>query len=273
MLKKPTLLLVLITVGLASYAQIETDRPDFTESPNVVPKGALQIESGFIYETNRTNFVSLDEEGHQIDRAITLNTTLFRYGINDRFELRLNWSIDKMYVHEFVHPLVDVSAEFFDPAKGLSSTFVGVKTNLYKSDKVSVGLLSHIYIPSLRSGDFSKGFGEFIAPEFLIPCSIDLTDKLGIAFQYGLSWSGVEPGATTSYTFALGYGVTDKLSSYVEPYGYIDKDGNELHLINGGFTYLVTDNFLIDLTGGLGLNEEAPDNFIGCGASLLINKK
>ena len=40
--------MLLLLVSTSLVAQIETDRPDFTESPNVVPKGALQIETGFI---------------------------------------------------------------------------------------------------------------------------------------------------------------------------------------------------------------------------------
>jgi hypothetical protein len=43
--------------------------------------------------------------------------------------------------------------------------------------------------------------------------------------------------------------------------------------VNGGFTYLVNDNFQLDLTGGFGLNDEAPDNFISCGASFLLFDK
>ena len=158
----------------------------------------------------------------------------------------------------------------FDPINSMSPAFVGIKTNLFKSEKVSIGLLGHLYLPGLAT---ENAQASFVAPEFLIPCTIDITDRFGIAFQYGLSWDGETPNPTTSYTLALGYGITDALSFYVEPYGFLTNSGDELHLINGGFTYLVNDNIQVDLTGGFGLNDIAPDNFIGCGASFLIQKK
>ena len=50
---KNSLVMLLLLVSTSLVAQIETDRPDFTESPNVVPKGALQIETGFILENDK----------------------------------------------------------------------------------------------------------------------------------------------------------------------------------------------------------------------------
>jgi hypothetical protein len=94
-----------------------------------------------------------------------------------------------------------------------------------------------------------------------------------MAAQYGINWDGFSPNPTTGYTLAFGYAITDQLNCYVEPYGFLTNNGEELHLVNGGFTYLVNDNFQLDLTGGFGLNEEAPDNFISCGASFLLFNK
>jgi len=71
----------------------------------------------------------------------------------------------------------------------------------------------------------------------------------------------------------LGYGITEKLKVYIEPYGFLTNNGDELHLINGGFTYLINNDIQLDLTGGLGLNEIAPDNFVSCGASFLLFNK
>jgi hypothetical protein len=37
------------------------------------------------------------------------------------------------------------------------------------------------------------------------------------------------------------------------------------HYFNGGFTYLVTNNFQLDIRAGLGLNQAADDFFAGTG--------
>ena len=267
-----------------SYAQIETDRPDFTESPNVVPKGALQVETGFILEHN-TNIVTYPFPGTATEektfRNTTLNTSLLRYGLLENLELRFNYALQSAKLHKYevidqgqVWPSPTALPDSaFNASRGFSTSFIGFKTNLYKSDKMSIGFLGHLYIPELASGDFAKVSGQKVAPEFLIPLTYDITDRFGIAVQYGLSWGGLTPNPTTSYTLALGYGITDKLSFYIEPYGFLTNGGDELHLVNGGFTYLINDDFQVDLTGGFGLNDAAPDNFLNCGASFLLFNK
>ena len=272
---KNSLVILLLLVSSSLVAQIETDRPDFTESPNVVPKGALQIETGFILENDKQIFCGTSE----VHRNITVNTTLLRFCLSERVELRLNWANSNSNVEVQTNPtLVSCTDNIGNYRRdtsfsGFSTSFIGFKSNLYKNDKLSIGFLGHLYIPELASGDFSKVDGQKVAPEFLIPLTYDITNRFGIAMQYGLSWDGFTPNPTTSYTLALGYGITEKLSAYVEPYGFLTNAGEELHLINGGFTYLINDDFQIDLTGGFGLNEAAPDNFVNCGASFLLFNK
>jgi len=260
----------LILVFIISYsveAQIETDRPDFTESPNVVPAKALQVETGFVWEQDASTFST---SGQLKTRNITLNTTLLRYGLSDKVELRLNWTAQQQNVLYWNHPLIDPHPSIFDPIRGFSPVFIGAKTNLFTSEKVSIGLLTHLYIPFAASKKYQV---KYVAPEFLIPCSIDLTEKLGIAFQYGLIWNGETAEPTSSYTFALSLGLTEKLSTYLESYGYFSQAYKDLHLLNGGLTYLINPNFQLDLTGGIGLTENAPNGFINTGCSFLLFAK
>lgn len=272
---KNSLVVLLLLVSTSLVAQIETDRPDFTESPNVVPKGALQIETGFILENDYSAKEQRNCKIQLSERNFTVNTTLLRYGLTKNIELRLNtnYSISKVGNMNDILILDSTHNPNLDDIEGFQTPFIGFKTNLYKNDKLSIGFLGHLYIPELASVDFMKANGQKIAPEFLIPLTYDITDKFGIAVQYGLTWDGFTPNPTTSYTLALGYSITDKLSAYVEPYGFLTNNGDELHLINGGFTYLINDDFQVDLTGGFGLNEAAPDNFVNCGASFLLFNK
>ncbi len=272
---KKYIVVLLLLLSTSLVAQIETDRPDFTESPNVVPKGALQIETGFILENDKQNFCETTE----MFRKITVNTTLFRFGLSERVELRLNWANFNSNVKVQTNPtLVKCTKNRGNYRRdtsfsGFSTSFIGFKTNLYKNDKLSIGFLGHLYIPELASGDFSKADGQKIAPAFRIPLTYEITNRFGIAMQYGLSWDGFTPNPKTSYTLALSYGMTEKLGFYLEPYGFLTNAGEELHLINGGFTYLINDNFQLDMTGGFGLNEAAPDNFVNCGVSFLLFNK
>lgn len=64
------------------YAQniepIQTDRPDQTETPSLVPKGMFQVETGLSLQNN---------DAHS--QTLTLPSTLWKYGVNENFELRL----------------------------------------------------------------------------------------------------------------------------------------------------------------------------------------
>ena len=66
-------LFILSTCFSDLYSQISTDRPNQTESPFALPIGHIQIETGISIEDSQSNI-----------------TTLFRIGIINGIEVRLN---------------------------------------------------------------------------------------------------------------------------------------------------------------------------------------
>src|SRR3954464_12943232 len=78
-----TLILCIInTVVFSQEADIVTDRPDQSNTPLLVPKGALQVETGFMME--KQNSTSIDQTNY------TYNNSLIKFGINEHFEFRFN---------------------------------------------------------------------------------------------------------------------------------------------------------------------------------------
>ena len=67
------------------------------------------------------------------------------------------------------------------------------------------------------------------------------------------------------YSVALGIGLTDKFGMFVEGFGLLPEEGDSQRQFDAGFTYLVLPNFQLDISGGIGLNEYAMDNFLGFG--------
>jgi hypothetical protein len=61
--------------------ELATDRPGFTTPPPVLPPGALQLETGFLFDSTRA------EAGR--DHSLLLGSPLLRFGMGHRFELRL----------------------------------------------------------------------------------------------------------------------------------------------------------------------------------------
>ena len=50
------ILILMLFISDYAFAQISTDRPDQTESSLVLPKGTIQIESGFLSNKNEYIF-------------------------------------------------------------------------------------------------------------------------------------------------------------------------------------------------------------------------
>ena len=70
-------ILVFVTVSISYSEDIQTDRPDQTESTYIVPNNSLQIELG------------LENDNFDKQKILYLPTALFRYGISKYVELRL----------------------------------------------------------------------------------------------------------------------------------------------------------------------------------------
>lgn len=75
------LLFLFFQTAIVTAQQIEpiqADRPDQTETPYLVPTGMLQVETGFSFQKNDA-----------FSNTNALPSTLWKYGLNDNFELRL----------------------------------------------------------------------------------------------------------------------------------------------------------------------------------------
>src|SRR5438876_11879717 len=109
----------------AQDQSIDTDRPDQTESPVTVKKHWMQIEHGFGIERN--NKISTTGSG-----------TLFRYGLLQDFELRLET--------DFIHT---PSTKYSSSATELQPIAIGTKISLWqhKNRLPKTSLLIHVGIP------------------------------------------------------------------------------------------------------------------------------
>lgn len=73
----------------------------------------------------------------------------------------------------------------------------------------------------------------------------------------------------TTNSLTTAYGLADRLGAFLEYYGlYPNNKGTDCaHTVNGGFTYLITENLQLDWRIGTGLNEKADDFLTGVGIS------
>jgi hypothetical protein len=245
-----TLSLLFICVqAIAQTPEISTDRPDQSNTPLLIPKGALQIETGFIVEKQKTLLFT--------QRNFTYNNTLLRFGINDHFEVRLNT------LYQGVSASSDMT-----PSNGFGPVSVGLKIKLADERGLwpQTSILSHI---NLRSGT-TQFKPSHTSNDITLACSHELNERLSLTYNFGVKWDGESPVATTLYALSFAFDITDKLAAFVESYAFLPEERKSDQRIDAGITYNINPLLQWDLSGGLGVSENAPDNFLSTGLSIRL---
>lgn len=253
-------LIVFTTVVVASLTtafsqekpEIVTDRPDQTEAPILVPTGGLQVETGFIYEKDHSRSVTTTN--------FTYNTTLIKYGVNEHFELR--------FITEYLGERTEVEESPVAKIKGFSPLALGVKIKLAdeKGFLPQAALIGHI---NLRSG--SKEFTpDFTAADFRFTFAHTLSERFSLSYNLGVEWDGETPEAAFLYTASIGYLISDKIGVFVEGYSFFPENSQADNRVDAGITYKITPVVQWDISGGLGLSENAPDSFLSTGLSFRL---
>ena len=246
-MRKNIILLLLTFVLSKSFAQINTDRPDQTESSSTVPNGAFQLESGIL--------LSYEESPVEKKRQFLLPTNLLRFGITNWFELRLVNQVELLKLNN-------------DEFEGFSDIEVGTKIQLLKKENINaeIALLSHLIIPTGSNFISNEKFGNINK----LCVSHEINKILGISYNLGYNYFGSGIGDLT-YSLALGVCINDKAGVYIESYGELINMNKFITNFDAGFTYLIKDNLQFDLSFGLGINQKM--NYFSIGCSWLVEKK
>lgn len=236
------------------YVELITDRPDQTESSTVVPEKTLQIETGFVLETDETNLVN--------QKSFTYNTTLLRYGLLENFELRLGLE----YLGEKTE---NKHSDSINTNLGLSPIYAGFKVKIASEEgwKPEIAFIGGMVLP-FTANDYFKP--EYSAANIRFSFAHTLSEKFSIGYNLGAEWDGESAAPGYFYSLAIGVGVSNKLGMFVESYGLLKEKRNDEHLLDAGFTYLLFSNLQLDISAGIGINEAATDNFISFGLSYRI---
>jgi hypothetical protein len=94
-----------------------------------------------------------------------------------------------------------------------------------------------------------------------------LSNKLSLGYNLGCDWDGYSRSPLYIYTLTTSYSFSDKFGSYAEIYGFGLSDVHPSNNFDGGMTYLITDNFMVDLSSGMGLNDTAYQYYVAVGFS------
>jgi len=256
-----TILINIFGTGLLNAQILVTDRPDQTESSVTVPKGSLQWESGFWFEKDSKSLISVDQQVN----STGFNSSLLRYGITQKIELRLGVNVVNTHVLYNRMGLLETITLNTD----LEPVYTGLKIKLVDESGFipELAILGHFSIPKLST---QKDVN--IESDITLAASYTLNQSLGLGINMGSHWSGngIEY-QDWFYSAVLSISHGEKLSSFWEVYSWdYELIGGKDIRADAGITYLLESNFQLDLSTGLGLSEYNPDFFISGGFSWRI---
>lgn len=231
------LIVALFLLSHPGWAQISSDRPGQALSAKVVGKGILQHQSGFDLFENKTNqYWNRLGEGFRIDNG-------FRYGISTNMELGIGFIYQKEDIR------ISDTINFSEELKVLGLKF---RSNLLRNGNTKHALAYEVEInwPFYNIDTDNPEFGAKLS----IMSSHDLGRSFGLAVNVS-SIASPQGKFTYSYVVNLGYGITDKLSAFVEHYAIMDPEGIDWDgKYDGGLAYLINKDLQIDLFRGYDRN-------------------
>ena len=234
---------LMVNVSIAQEkAALITDRPDFTESAYTIQPDRMQLELGYTYRES--------DNGDEI-RSHNFPEALLRIGMQDDWELRLGWS-----GYTFAENDKDIANDMS----------VGIKWILTPQDgwHPRLALIGEITVPT--------GHGDTdVDPTVKLLWSYDLDEKNSLSGNLGIAaitQSG-DRFAQGSASLSWGHSLDDRWGIYTEYFTtFPDADDEDAaHTINGGLVYLLNDDLQLDISIGLGLNDQADDIIAGIGVS------
>jgi hypothetical protein len=235
--------------ALTAQERIETDRPDQTETPFLVPRGWFQAEVGFNKENHDNN-----------DYILVLPTALLKYGVSKKFEARLE--VNELSEHAQLIPNPKTTT-------GLSPVEIGAKIFLAEERglRPKTSFIAHVGMPFLGSRPFRT---PHLSPSFRFTMQNSLTNAIALGYNVGAEWNGISTTPSWLYTFAPGFNLGERWYAYVEAFGYITKGEMPQHNFDGGITYFLSNNAKLDVSGGVGLSPESFKNYVAVGFSFRI---
>jgi hypothetical protein len=256
-MKKILLLLLMASFChfcIAQVEKIDPERPDQSESADLLAKKYFQAEFGF----NKENSSGKDYD-------LLYPTTLFKYGLK-KIELRLEATVRSSYEHLIPNSKWE---------SGLDPVSLGFKVNLAKEKKFfpKTSFIAGFGIPVFASKNFRA---DHIAPSLKLAMNNSISDHADLSYNLGAEWDGFSTTPDWLYSVSQNFDFCESWNAYFEVYGFIKKNEAPQHSIDAGVGYCISNDTKVDLSGGLGISSESPKSYVAVGFSFRIkghNKK
>ena len=249
------LLLLLASVAPTTAAEIEPDRPELTESAKLVPRGAVQLEAGVAFSSER-------RAGLATEKTFAAEADL-RIGVSRNVELNLGWE-----------PLVRVRGPQDDT--GVGDVTLGVRYRFVEGFEdeawpphTAVKVFTKLPVADEPLGTGRPDFGVLLLASFELPQDFELEVNVGAA-----ALGQTRPHGYLGQAIATASLSRDRAPSLL---GFLEllfssrgeRDGREQLAVNVGLVYRLTGALAVDAGVQTSLVGQGPDYVVRTGLSVL----
>jgi hypothetical protein len=246
-----------MTLAARAGGDIVTDRPDISESSEVVGAGRFQIETSMAWQRNKLAGVR---------ERLTTTPTLLRYGLDDTLELRIET--------EGYSRLRTDGGGGATTHSGMADMALGLKWHTRDGDEVngqpSVAWLLHA---DLASGK-TPFRGQGVRPSLRVVGEWELPDDWSVGVMPGLFVERNDLGKRYLgglVAVTVGKAFSSAFRGYIELAAEqlaAPRNGGNSISMDGGVAYLLTPSMQVDASVKCGLSHAAPDASAALGFSV-----
>lgn len=232
--------------NLSNLREMETDRPDVTESSYTVDAGHFQYEGDLLRMT-------LTEENGIRNQKIVFNNGTYKIGITNTFDIHFAF---ENYILNYQS---EYNNRYVIRTQGLGDAIFRCKKNIIGNDsgEISIAILLNIKVPTTS---FYKNIN--IEGGVIFPFTLNYINDwaIGGEVEFQLLKKSGEPAYKSFYlqSLVVEHELTKKIAFFLETHYIYSNDLNRFeNYINGGLIFIFNKNVHLDCGFNYGLQDYA----------------
>jgi hypothetical protein len=247
------ILCITVTAQTKDSIPFVPDRPGFATPPDIITRNVFEVEEGIQYEKSTDGVIR--------NQNFLFSSVLLRYGLLENAELRIQT--------DFAYNITDGANH--SVVYGFNPITIGTKVKLLKQQGIipNFSLLFNLTLPFIGKDEFRP---DNTAPSFYLLMANDLSETVNLCYNYGMIWDGSSSVPTHFYAVCLSVNLNDKLSTFIEGYGYFNQTAKPAFYLDLGLAYLITEHLQVDFTLAGYLNSLKDYYLLNIGFAWEINR-
>lgn len=227
-----------------SAQQIQTDRPNETESPNTISAHHLQAESGFSFE---------EQHGK---KTYEIPEVVLRYGIFKNAEFRIESAF-----------AIDHDQE--KNSQGIKPVTFGVKYHFIDHNGIipEMSVLGRLSIPWMADHSLQE---QKYSPEIRLLAQYSVSKLAHLGYNLGAHWLSDTAKPEYIYTISGDYALTNKIKLVAEIYGLSESHHHAHNTADVAVLYALSKKVQLDFITGSGIMHANSEKFAELGLSFKI---